>query len=697
MNLEELFGRYQEGLPEGYLARVAQIESSNNPNAKNPNSSAGGLFQFIDSTARQYGLQNRYDPEQATAAAAKLARDNAAILRNSLGREPTGAELYLAHQQGAGGALKLLQNGDRPASELVGGAAAGLNGGRGMTGSQMATLWDRKYNGVKNPSANPNRTLAYAAVRGRNPADMPAVGARTTEGQMPQAQAQAAPMPDMSNSNDGGVRALIAQQAGGMGVAGPSVGGLGGMGGFRIPEGQPASMPSPVAAAPAPTPAAPLNASLRASSANVESLIPAAPRDPFAIIGAGARQNQEWDLERQGRVAIANEFVRMGMDPQRAVALSASPEAAKLAMAQIAAARTQAADSGAVGLLSGKSGQPQAPASPAAGAPSVMNDPAMQGTSATTRAQFSNVLRVLADPNVSKAVKDAAEKQFAGLVEDSKLTTEQKTHLQAKAEGFTGGILDMKERLARAGSTNVTVKNEGTIPPGYQVERDQQGNPVRMVPIPGGPVATEQAEKDAKAALQRTQANATGNVVLNALDDVDKLMATATLPTTGGLGAYVSTIGGTAAHDIANALTTIKANISFDRLGQMRAASPTGGALGAVSDTETKLLANSAAALEQSQSAEQFKANLARLRSQYNLIVHGNMNGAEGLKRPDGSSPPSPPSPPAPPSPPRSPQSREDAPQADRPRVMTKSQYDRLSPGAEYVDAEGNVRRKRGQ
>jgi hypothetical protein len=95
------------GLPTGYLARTAQIESSMNPKAQNENSSAGGLFQFIDSTAKQYGLKDRFDPTQATQAAARLARDNAASLRRGLGREPTGAELYLAHQQGAGGALKL--------------------------------------------------------------------------------------------------------------------------------------------------------------------------------------------------------------------------------------------------------------------------------------------------------------------------------------------------------------------------------------------------------------------------------------------------------------------------------------------------------------------------------------------------------------------------------------------------------------
>jgi len=89
----------RHGIDPNAMRAIAQIESAGNPNAKNPRSSAGGLFQFIDSTASQYGLQNRFDPTQAADAGARLARDNASHLRGVLGREPTAGELYLAHQQ----------------------------------------------------------------------------------------------------------------------------------------------------------------------------------------------------------------------------------------------------------------------------------------------------------------------------------------------------------------------------------------------------------------------------------------------------------------------------------------------------------------------------------------------------------------------------------------------------------------------
>ncbi|PWL17387.1 hypothetical protein DKP76_11455 [Falsochrobactrum shanghaiense] len=133
------------GVDPAALMRIAQIESGGNPNAKNPKSSAGGLFQFIDGTAKQYGLENRFDPAQASDAAARLARDNASILSRTLGRDPSAGELYLAHQQGAGGAAKLLGNPGARAVDIVGADAVRLNGGdMDMTAGEFANKWINK-------------------------------------------------------------------------------------------------------------------------------------------------------------------------------------------------------------------------------------------------------------------------------------------------------------------------------------------------------------------------------------------------------------------------------------------------------------------------------------------------------------------------------------------------------------------------
>lgn len=160
----------KRGLPPGFLSRMAQIESSMNPRAQNPKSSAGGLFQFIDSTAKNYGLSDKFDPVASTDAASRLASDNRGILAKALGREPTAGELYLAHQQGAGGASKLLTNPNSPASDIVGAKAASLNGGAGLTAGELAQKWISKFGNMGSggitgvPSLLGNPTGASSAV-----------------------------------------------------------------------------------------------------------------------------------------------------------------------------------------------------------------------------------------------------------------------------------------------------------------------------------------------------------------------------------------------------------------------------------------------------------------------------------------------------------------------------------------------------
>lgn len=172
------------GLPAGYLERTAYIESTGNPEAKNPESSAGGLFQQIDSNARAYGVKNRFDPVQSTEGAAKFAVDNMRILRNALGREPTAAELYLAHQQGGNGAASLLSNPDVPAVNIVGEDAVRLNGGDvKMTAGEFANIWISKYTGGRGPTS-------YSQATGQPPISAQSAPPRRPEATTPNISAQ---------------------------------------------------------------------------------------------------------------------------------------------------------------------------------------------------------------------------------------------------------------------------------------------------------------------------------------------------------------------------------------------------------------------------------------------------------------------------------------------------------------------------
>lgn len=127
-----------------FLERLAQIESSGNPDATPGTSSALGLHQFIESTwietLRQHGaelglerivsqlddpskreaiLALRRDPEISSRVAAAFTAANLNALERELGREPTAGELYAAHFMGLGGARRLVQAAERGATNAA--------------------------------------------------------------------------------------------------------------------------------------------------------------------------------------------------------------------------------------------------------------------------------------------------------------------------------------------------------------------------------------------------------------------------------------------------------------------------------------------------------------------------------------------------------------------------------------------------
>ena len=101
-------------------------------------------------------------------------------------------------------------------------------------------------------------------------------------------------------------------------------------------------------------------------------------------------------------------------------------------------------------------------------------------------------------------------------------------------------------------------------------------------------------------------------------------------------GAILSNIPGTEARDFESRLTTIKANIGFDKLQAMRDASPTGGALGQVSEMELRQLNASMGNLENSQSPEQLRENLMAVREQYIRTIQAIEAQRQGYRQMQG-------------------------------------------------------------
>lgn len=172
------------GVDFTYLLGQAQVESSLRTDAKAATSSASGLYQFIEqswlSTVKKHGAEHglgwaadaigqsggrytvsdpatrsailnlRNDADTASLMAAEYASDNKDALESSLGREVGGADLYMAHFLGVGGARKFLtaldQNPGASAASLFPAAASSNRGvffGEGGRARSVGEIYDR--------------------------------------------------------------------------------------------------------------------------------------------------------------------------------------------------------------------------------------------------------------------------------------------------------------------------------------------------------------------------------------------------------------------------------------------------------------------------------------------------------------------------------------------------------------------------
>lgn len=186
-------------------------------------------------------------------------------------------------------------------------------------------------------------------------------------------------------------------------------------------------------------------------------------------------------------------------------------------------------------------------------------------------------------------------------------------------------------KITAVGSGGVTVNMPpqiGSIPPGYRVVYDANRLPVSMEVIPGSPEERKIQEAEQKGAAAAESTITASTIVLDevkSLRNMIKGQKTAD-PVTGTLGAIVGEKGGVLKAGSARAtaeerIKTIKANIGFDRLNQMRQESPTGGALGNITEQELAFLQSVLGSIDLSQKDDAILANLVRLEKIYNGIL----------------------------------------------------------------------------
>lgn len=120
---------------------------------------------------------------------------------------------------------------------------------------------------------------------------------------------------------------------------------------------------------------------------------------------------------------------------------------------------------------------------------------------------------------------------------------------------------------------------------------------------------------DSQTAYAFNKAMIGGSLVDEALNSIDKSGA--------GWGGVLGFLPGTKTKDFSNIVESIKSNIGFGELTAMRAASPTGGALGQVSERENTLLQSTLGSLSIWQSKEALKDNLQDINRSFKSVTAG--------------------------------------------------------------------------
>jgi hypothetical protein len=189
--------------------------------------------------------------------------------------------------------------------------------------------------------------------------------------------------------------------------------------------------------------------------------------------------------------------------------------------------------------------------------------------------------------------------------------------LKALRDDPSLAAVDAARRAAGASTTTVNLDNQGLTKPPTGYFRPDPSKPGLKLE-PGGPAqaeATDKAKQQAgKVATTTAQIDSVQNVVSDALSMVNPL-------TSGFAAKPLAGVAGTSPYELAKVLETIKANLgfdNFDKLAEMRANSPTGGALGQVAVRELEGLQASVANLDQFQSPARLRANLEKVQGHYN-------------------------------------------------------------------------------
>lgn len=201
----------------------------------------------------------------------------------------------------------------------------------------------------------------------------------------------------------------------------------------------------------------------------------------------------------------------------------------------------------------------------------------------------------------------------------SMLTPEQETQMGLDPAGSYQRGADGKISRIGGGGTHVNVTTgsaepdrylygtDAGLPQGWRYDREAG----TAEPIPGGPAAVEAQENAGKEANKNRQAKLKLGTSLTSIGLNLAEIEDGGLPVTGAVGDLRRTgvgqfLTGSAAVDFGNRTNQITDSAAFAEIQNMRDNSPTGGAVGQLTDKERAAIGNAVTALNNSTSAEEY-------------------------------------------------------------------------------------------
>ena len=179
----------------------------------------------------------------------------------------------------------------------------------------------------------------------------------------------------------------------------------------------------------------------------------------------------------------------------------------------------------------------------------------------------------------------------------------------------------------------------GDPPKDYQARYNEQTGSYEFEPIPGSDAAREREGAAIKAGTTIRLADEQFELMSTS---IDKAIEQADFWSAGLMAQATSGIGSTPARNLRATIDTIVANIGFEKLQEMRETSPTGGALGNVTERELTFLQSVRGSLDQIQDPAQLREVLAQVKQSLSIIheirkmnMQSNMSNS-GTRIPDG-------------------------------------------------------------